>query len=362
MGELVLDRLTVGYGGKAVVTDFSLRVPHGQRVSLLGPSGAGKTSLLKVIAGLLRPQSGRVLIDGRPVHHLPPEKTSAVMMFQKPLLFPFMDVAQNVGFGLRMRGRLSRRDRQRIDAILALTQLKGFNRRRVHELSGGQQQRVSLARALVIDPAVLLLDEPLSNLDATLRQEMRELLITIQEETGTTMLMVTHDQSEALVMSHQVSLLLDGRLRQHGSPQELFRHPLDPDVARFFGNANLFTGRREGGHMASAYGRFPVPPTAGQGRLMATIRPENLQLSVQPAPGGRPGTVVRTSFEGSVTRVWVACGEETLVALSDNGHFKPGQRVGIHIPSEKVWVFPRTDPPSGAEPLPPDADRSGGRP
>jgi ABC-type Fe3+/spermidine/putrescine transport system ATPase subunit len=176
MGKLSIQDLHIRYGDQPVIENFSLEIQDGELVSVLGPSGAGKTTILKAVAGLLTPQKGDIFIDGAKINHLPPEKRDAVMVFQKPLLFPFMNVAQNVAFGLRMRGKPGRKERRQIDEILELTQLQGLHRRKVHELSGGQQQRVSLARALVLKPSILLLDEPLSNLDFNLRQQMRELI------------------------------------------------------------------------------------------------------------------------------------------------------------------------------------------
>ena len=197
MGALILKDLTIHYGRQAVVQDFNLAIGNGEMVALLGPSGAGKTTILKVVAGLLAPTRGEIIIDGQAVNDRPPEKRDAVMVFQKPLLFPFMNVAQNIAFGLKMRGEGAARRSGAVARILALTRLEGLGRRKVHELSGGQQQRVALARALVLEPAILLMDEPLSNLDANLRQEMRELILGIQSELNITTLFVTHDQASA---------------------------------------------------------------------------------------------------------------------------------------------------------------------
>ncbi|MGD8251701.1 MAG: ABC transporter ATP-binding protein [Desulfobacterales bacterium] len=356
MGRLTLDRLTLQYGRRTVVRQFSLSVEDGEMVSLLGPSGAGKTTILKAVAGLIRPHSGRILIDDRPVVDLPPEKRDAVLVFQKPLLFPFMNVAQNIGFGLRMRGETGHNARRRIGDIMEMTELSGFEKRKVHELSGGQQQRVALGRALVLRPAVLLLDEPLSSLDANLRQQMRELIQNIQTDTGLTTLFVTHDQSEALMMSHRVSLLLNGTLRQVGRPQELFHQPADPDVARFFGGDNLLTGRIRDDVFLSGFGRFPAAGANGNGgRRDATIRPEDIRIS--PAVNGAgdiEGEVIRTSFEGTATRVWVNCQAGRLVVLTGDGSFRKGQRVMLTLPPEKVRIFPT----SGGGGLPPSPEDS----
>ncbi len=218
MGRLEVQDLTVRYSHKPVVHNFSLTVNDGEMVSLLGPSGVGKTTILKAIAGLLHPASGKILINGQCVDHLPAEKRDAVLIFQKPLLFPFLDVGQNIAFGLKMAKVKQASARKKIDRILAITGLEGFKNRKIHQLSGGQQQRVALARGLVLEPSVLLLDEPLSNLDAELRQQMRELISSVQAQTGTTMLFVTHDQSEAFAISDRICVLLDGSLRQTGTP------------------------------------------------------------------------------------------------------------------------------------------------
>jgi ABC-type Fe3+/spermidine/putrescine transport system ATPase subunit len=359
MGELQLENLTIAYGSLTVIRDFNLRVSEGEMVSLLGPSGAGKTTILKAIAGLLRPKDGDIRINGASVLDLPPERRDAVLVFQKPLLFPFMNVAHNVAFGLRMQGHLTPRERRRrIAQILALTELSGMERRRVHELSGGQQQRVSLARALVLEPAILLLDEPLSNLDATLRQQMRELIQTIQTETGTTTLFVTHDQSEALMLSHRVCLLLEGRLRQVGSPHQLFHQPVDPEVARFFGGANFFEGEVSGGLFISPYATAEADTDQAYNKITATIRPEDIQIS--PSRNGHPGsalggTVRKTSFEGIATRLWVACEDQEFVVLTPDSAYRPGDRVVLELPAEKLRLFLPAEKDRPAAKVPPAA-------
>ncbi len=341
MGELSLNNLTIRYGGTTVVRNFNLEVRNGEMVSLLGPSGAGKTTVLKSVAGLIKPHAGEISIDGLPVTNLPPEKRNAVMVFQKSLLFPFMNVAQNIAFGLRMQGR--RQDAQvqkKIRDIMQLTELSGLERRKVHELSGGQQQRVSLARALVLKPAILLLDEPLSNLDANLRQQMRELIQDIQTETGITTLFVTHDQAEALMMSHRVGLLLGGRLRQVGEPRMLFHQPADPEVARFFGGCNFIQGRIKNGHFQSEFATVQTNQENGNGHLVtATIRPEDVIISSN-SNYDLQGEIQKANFEGSATRIWVQCKGNRFVVLTSDADFSPGQQVGLHLPPEKIRIFP----------------------
>ena len=340
MGDLKLQNITIDYDHTPVVHDFSLTVENGQMASLLGPSGAGKTTILKAVAGLLRPRSGEIFIDGRPANGLPPEKRNAVMVFQKTLLFPFMNVEQNIGFGLRMQGRSNAEVHRRIEKILELTELTGLNRRKVHELSGGQQQRVSLARALVLQPAILLLDEPLSSLDATLRQQMRELIQDIQAQTRITTLFVTHDQAEALMMSQRVCLLLNGRIRQVGNPQELFYRPADPEVARFFGGCNFFEGQLKNGVYYSPFATVAAPELADNGqRLNATIRPEDILISVK-GTQGLPGRVQKASFEGGTTRIWVQCQNRVFVVLAPRTDLCAGQNVRLHLPKDKIRIFP----------------------
>lgn len=340
MGDLILKNLSIAYGSEEVIQNFNLTVRDGELVSLLGPSGAGKTSVLKAVAGLIKPERGDILINGRSVVDLPPEKRDAVMVFQKSLLFPFMNAKQNIGFGLRMRGLADTEISGRIQQIVDLVQLSGFEHRKVHELSGGQQQRVSLARALVLKPAILLLDEPLSNLDATLRRQMRDLIQNIQHETQITTLFVTHDQTEALMLSHRVSLLLNGRLRQVGKPRELFNHPADPEVARFFGGCNFFKGKIKNGMFYSQYGSAPAVGIIPNGQLStATIRPEDILISADSAYDIQ-GRVQKTSFEGTATRIWLTCADTRFVVLTPNADFVPGQKACIHLPPEKIRVFP----------------------
>ena len=340
MGVLALNELDIAYGGEAVIRGLSLEVAEGEIVSLLGPSAAGKTSILKAVAGLLAPARGDIRIDGRSVLGLPPEKRSAVMVFQKPLLFPFMNVAQNIAFGLRMQYVAPAEARGRIRDILELTQLTGLEGRKVHEISGGQQQRVALARALVLKPSILLLDEPLSNLDANLRQQMRELIQDIQAETRITTLFVTHDQSEALMISHRIGILLGGRLRQVGTPRDLFHRPVDREVAGFFGGCNFFEGRIRQGAFDCDLGSFPAPGVNANGhRLTATIRPEDIVIAAD-SDHSIAGRVRKTSFEGTATRLWVDCGAVSLLVLTPRSDLATGQPVRLRLPAEKIRIFP----------------------
>ncbi|MBA2495643.1 MAG: ABC transporter ATP-binding protein, partial [Acidimicrobiia bacterium] len=228
--------------GVPAVDGVDLEVAPGSLVALVGPSGCGKTTTLKMVAGLLDPDAGDVRFDDRSVVRLPVEKRPVAMVFQKPLLFPHMSVGQNVGFGLRVRRAGKTTITARVAEMLELVRLPGLAERKVGQLSGGQEQRVALARALVTDPEVLLLDEPLSQLDAALRVEMRDLVAGVQRELGVTTLFVTHDQDEAVVLADRVALLLDGRVVQHAEPRAFYERPASMAVARFFGVRNAVAG------------------------------------------------------------------------------------------------------------------------
>jgi ABC-type Fe3+/spermidine/putrescine transport system ATPase subunit len=262
---LTLDRLTAGYGEQPVLRDFTLDVAGGELVALLGPSGCGKTTVLKIIAGLLQPVTGEVRFNGESVLRVPTEKRGAVMVFQKPLLFPYLTVAENVAFGLKMRR--SDKIRERVSEMLRLLQLEGYESRRPSELSGGQEQRVALARALVTEPRVLLLDEPFSALDENLRTELRLQVRELQKRLGITTIFVTHDQVEAAMVSDRIALLLDGRVEQAGAPRDFYNSPSTVDVARFFGWQVFETG-------------------AGGDRRIVAFRPERATL--RPRTGRPP--------------------------------------------------------------------------
>ena len=236
---LRLERVTAGFDRRRVLHDLSLEVPAGTLTVLLGPSGCGKTTALNVIAGLLPMTSGQVWLGRESLTHVRAERRAIGVVFQKPLLFPHLTVAENVGFGLEMRGVAPLRRRGAVEDALRLVQLEGFGDRRPSALSGGQEQRVALARALVIEPRVLLLDEPLSALDEGLRSDMRVLLRSLQRRLGVTTLFITHDQREAVDIGDQVALMIDGAIAQAGPPRLFYTEPATEQVARFFGWAVL---------------------------------------------------------------------------------------------------------------------------
>lgn len=277
MTALLLDRLTVNYGATRALGDFTLAVDEAELVALLGPSGCGKTTVLKVVAGLLSPASGDVRFDGVSVLPIPAERRGATMVFQKPLLFPHMTVAENVGFGLKMRRFKKDEIAARVAQALRWVRLEGYERRKPHELSGGQEQRVAIARALGAEPRVLLLDEPFSALDENLRGEMRLLVRELQQRLRITTIFVTHDQREAMIVADRIALLLDGRIEQSGEPRDLLLNPRSARAARFFG-WKILPGDRNGRTVSTAAGDLRLPHTGESGRCYAAFRPENVRL------------------------------------------------------------------------------------
>ena len=338
MGRLQLNNLSVGYGGKAIMTALDLQVNDGELLCLLGPSGAGKTTLLKTIGGLIPPLQGSIVLDDMDVTRMKADKRDVVLLFQKPLLFPFQNVLENIGFGLRMQKTGSKAIAEKCYKVMELTELTPLANKRVDELSGGQQQRVALARALVLEPSILLLDEPLSSLDPDLRQKMQHLIRHLQQQTATTMLFVTHDQSEAFSMSDRIALLIHGKIRQLDRPEKLFRSPASPDVSVFLGNPNIITGCIRDKILTSQNLSIAVNhPNAAE--ITATIRPEDIVLSDTEIADGVPGAISAKQFEGTLTRFTIDLGQTSLTALCFSDSFNTGQKIWLQFPVEKFHFF-----------------------
>jgi ABC-type Fe3+/spermidine/putrescine transport system ATPase subunit len=286
MSKLVLRNVSRVFGGHTAVSDFNLTLQPGELVSLLGPSGCGKTTTLRMIAGFMHPTSGTIELDGKvissPQSSLPPEKRQMSMIFQSYAIWPNMTVAENVAYGLKVRKVPADEARKRVDEMLDVVQLGALRDRYPAELSGGQQQRVALARSIVVKPAVLLLDEPLSNLDANLREEMRFEIRRLHDEFNMTMVYVTHDQAEAMVTSDRIAVMNQGRVEQIDAPYELYRHPKTKFVAGFIGRTNFLAGRRRGDDVD--FGGFALPGSAlaASGSLpqevLISVRPQSIHL------------------------------------------------------------------------------------
>jgi putrescine transport system ATP-binding protein len=303
------------FAAVAAVDGVSLAVAEGEFFALLGPSGCGKTTLLRLIAGFETPDSGQILIDGAPMNAVPPYARPVNMMFQSYALFPHLDVAGNIAFGLRQEGMQRRRRAARVAEMLALVQMADYARRRPHELSGGQQQRVALARALARMPKLLLLDEPLAALDRKLREETRLELTGIQQRVGTTFLVVTHDQEEALGMASRIAVMRAGRLVQTGAPVDIYERPRSRFVAGFVGAMNLFEGNVVAGDggpaLALADSDRPVPlprsPPPAAGGLALAVRPEKLRLSLKRPEGfALPVTIAAIGYGGGQSTIQLA--------------------------------------------------------
>jgi putative spermidine/putrescine transport system ATP-binding protein len=318
MASLTIEKLTKRYGSSLAVDGIDLSVREGELVALLGPSGCGKTTTLRMVAGFLPPTSGRVLFDREDVTTQPAYKRSTGMVFQSYALFPHMTAAQNIGFGLEMRGLGAAERETKVEEALKLVRLSHLSGRLPRELSGGQQQRVALARALVINPKVFLLDEPLSNLDAKLRSEVRIEIRALQQRLGLTTLLVTHDREEALTMADRLVVMEGGRVRQIGSPKELYDAPQDAFVADFVGRCNILTGRRESpGHFRTEGGLLLAVDTASRESDNATafaLRPERILIS--PGASGQTfGPVEAVTYLGAQTEYHVRIGQELFVVV-----------------------------------------------
>ncbi|MEM9630310.1 MAG: ABC transporter ATP-binding protein [Pseudomonadota bacterium] len=326
MAEVRVESLIKSYGTLKALNDVSLTFPDGGFFGLLGPSGSGKTTLLRAIAGFVIPDTGRVIIGEQPVENVPVEHREIGMVFQNYALFPNMSVADNVAFGLEVRKVPAADRKKRVAEALELVQLGHLGDRKPHQLSGGQRQRVAMARAIVTQPRVLLLDEPLSALDKSLRVDMQIELKRIQREVGITTIFVTHDQEEALTLSDQIGILKDGRVIRHGPPRAVYDDPRDEFTARFLGEANLFSGTPEDGGLRLRDGSLIAGTKAGK----IAVRPENLEISetepstpnrlkaqlVQRVFGGAMGTCI-INWQGETIKVIGR--DQDLQGLSDTG-------------------------------------------
>lgn len=306
------------FSGQRALNDISLSIGEGEFVALLGPSGCGKTTALRVLAGLESIDGGSITIDGDDVSGLPVNKRDIGMVFQSYSLFPHMDAQVNVEFGLRMRGVTAAERKKRASEALELVGLSGYGARYAHELSGGQQQRVALARALVTRPRVLLLDEPLSALDAKVRVQLREEIRRIQTDLGITTLFVTHDQEEALAVADRVAVMRAGEIEQIGTPEELYTRPNSAFVADFVGLSNHVSGVASDGRVSLLGQSLPlVDPSVADGEVEVFLRPEDITIASE----GIAATVVSSSFLGSLRR--------TLVRLPDGSLLSVQHEVGL---------------------------------
>lgn len=331
--------LTVRFHDAVAVDGVDLDLPPGSLTALLGPSGCGKSTTLAVLAGLVRQQRGRVEMDGRAMDDVPPERRPVSLVFQRPLLFPHLSVAENVGFGLRMRRLPRRRVRTEVEEMLQRVRLDGFGGRRPHELSGGQEQRVALARALVQRPRLLLLDEPFSQLDADLRAEMRALVRELHDESGVTTLFVTHDRDEAVELADGIALMLDGRVAATGAPEDFYTRPPSLVAARFFGVRNELPGTVEGGWYTPAGGSLRLATTLPDGPALLVVRPEALGLA--PTADGPQVVVSAVRFAGThlVVEAAPVLGPTVVLHLPLGTPIAVGDRSRLVVPADRATVL-----------------------
>lgn len=354
MSFLTLESLTKHYGDTAAVEGLDLSIEQGEFVSLLGPSGCGKTTTLQMIAGFVMPTAGRLVMDGRDMTDLAPNARGFGIVFQSYALFPHMTVSENVGFGLEMRKIAAHERTRRIRQVLELVRLDHLNDRYPRELSGGQRQRVALARALVIEPPLLLLDEPLSNLDAKLREDMQLELRNIQRNVGTTTLMVTHDQGEALSMSDRVVVMDQGRAKQIAEPFRAYEEPADIFVSTFVGKTNLLDGcmaSNDAGQPCVELGRqrFELAGLGivGDGPVRVSIRPERLEMTPR-LQGLIDGRVQTRQFAGDHWLYQIETPIGLLLATCPNcgpAGFDVGDEVGVRWTPESVRLLRETPEP-----------------
>jgi len=357
--EVELEKVGKRYGEQWVVRDIDLHIQRGEFFTLLGPSGCGKTTLLRMIAGFVEPDAGLVRLDGQVVNQVPPWRREIGMVFQSYALWPHLTVFENVAFGLRERKVPRAEINQRVTSALEQVELQGTEARRPSQLSGGQQQRVALARTLVIQPRVLLLDEPLSNLDAKLRIEMRLELLKLQRDLGLTTIYVTHDQEEALAMSTQIAVIDRGRVVQQGKPREIYEQPADDFVAAFFGQSNLLPAKIDrvhdesvvvtvdGGMELTLVLSATAKTVAIGDAVMLSVRPEAMELANagEPLSNARriQGRIVASAYQGAFVEYEIAALGQSLKARIANPKGKPlydcGDAIAITFAAADVTLI-----------------------
>ena len=357
MSSVTLTDIVKRFEAFTAVHKTSLEIPEGAFVTLLGPSGCGKTTTLRMVAGLLDPTEGEILIKDRRVNDVPIHKRNLGLVFQNYALFPHKTIAENVAFGLKYRGVPKEEQKKRVQDALELVQLPGVGERYPKQLSGGQQQRIALARAIVIEPDVLLLDEPLSALDANLREDMRVELKRIQERIGVTTMFVTHDQSEALAMSDQIVVMSAGRVEQVGPPEEVYNTPASEFVANFLGASNILSADyagRDGDAVvfdAETFGKIAVPAAkaskvSGEGPAKLVVRAEKLQLVERGSSADGTisveATVETVDYQGQAVRYFVRAGDRQLQAINmiDERPFAEGAPVSLRLRPRDCAALP----------------------
>jgi len=329
--SLSLECITYNAGGKTIVDEVSIEVAQRETLALLGPSGAGKTTLLRIVAGLEPPSAGKVNFEGRDVTRVPAHRRGFGFMFQDHALFPHMDVAENIEFGLRRAGWAAARRRERVAELLGLVGLEGFGNRKIERLSGGERQRVALARALAPEPRLLMLDEPLGSLDRGLRERLVAELREILARLAIPAIYVTHDQFEAFAIADRVAILEGGHVERIDTPQALWANPGSPFVARFLGMQNILDGVRDGvGLVRTVLGTFgPLPGPEGKVKLL--LRDVGARLVLSPGPNTASGAVEFAVFRGAVTQLRIGNGDAALEFSIPGDSLVPPAGTTVHV-------------------------------
>lgn len=325
--------------GFTAVDDFNLEVRRGEFVTFLGPSGCGKTTTLRMIAGFELPTSGEILLNGKSITNLPPYERPINTVFQRYALFPHMNIYENIAFGLKQKKTPKDVIEHKVKKVLSLVDLEGFEERNVATLSGGQQQRIAIARALVNEPEILLLDEPLGALDLKMRQEMQIELKDMHDKLGITFIYVTHDQEEALTMSDKIVVMSEGRIQQIGTPEDIYNEPKNAFVADFIGESNIFSGIMTGKLKARfCGGEFSCVDDVAEGtHITAVVRPEDVEVT-KPENGTIQGVVTSVIFKGIHYEITVQCGRSEMMIQSVNAP-KVGERVGMRLDPENIHIM-----------------------
>ncbi len=325
--------------GFSAVSDLNLEVKRGEFITFLGPSGCGKTTTLRMIAGFDVPTEGEILLNGKPITELPPNKRPVNTVFQRYALFPHMNIYENIAFGLKQKKMPEHVIAKKVRKVLELVDLEGFEKRRIDTLSGGQQQRVAIARAVVNEPEILLLDEPLGALDLKMRKEMQLELKEMHRELGITFIYVTHDQEEALTMSDKIVVMSEGKMQQIGTPEDIYNEPINAFVADFIGESNIFNGIMTGELKARfCGGEFVCVDDVKEGtHITAVVRPEDVILTA-PEKGIIRGNVTSVIFKGIHYEITVESGKNEIVAQSVNSAV-PGERVGVYVEPDNIHIM-----------------------
>ena len=329
--------------GFTAVQDFNLEVKKGEFVTFLGPSGCGKTTTLRMIAGFELPTSGEILLDGKSITNLPPYERPINTVFQRYALFPHMNIYENIAFGLKQKKMAKDVIEHKVKKVLSLVDLEGFEERNVATLSGGQQQRIAIARALVNEPEILLLDEPLGALDLKMRQEMQIELKDMHQKLGITFIYVTHDQEEALTMSDKIVVMSEGQIQQIGTPEDIYNEPKNAFVADFIGESNIFSGIMTGKlKVRFCGGEFECVDDVPEGtHITAVVRPEDVEITA-PSEGTIQGTVISVIFKGMHYEITVQSGRNEMVIQSVKSA-KVGERVGMRLDPDSIHIMVAED-------------------